>query len=267
MLNCSFVKLILTLYVIYLTGMNVYCQKLMTKLQLDTCRIFSLTDLSTDNPESIIVLDLSGIGLKEIPTEIFRFNNLQRLNLANNNISELSNGLFKLKNLQELNLEENKLIGLPSEIGNLQNLKKLNLTRTKVPYLPDEFAKLINLESLNLSWNDLNSKSIKTIFKLKELKILNLQRNLIDSLSQEIGNLDKLQILNLNFNPLGNLPEEIGNLLLLREIDLGKNTELHVLPEGFKKLVQLNYINLEQVPLSDIELKKLPKIDPENIEH
>ena len=241
--------------------------QLLIKSQLDTCPVYSDMSTAISNPEKVYVLDLRGTNLTQLPNEIDKFSNLQRLILANNDIRELKSGLFKLKNLQELDLEENKLKTLPAEIGNLKNLRKLNLTRTKIPSLPDEFANLVNLEYLNLSWNDLSPDKIKPVYKLGELLYLNLKRNLIDSLSADIASLKKLESLNLNFNPLKTLPEEIGELSELKEIDLGRNTDMVSLPVSFKKLKHLEYINLTGVSLPESELQKLPDIDPENIEN
>jgi Leucine-rich repeat (LRR) protein len=246
---------------------NSLSQKLLSKQELDTCRIFSTLEEALIRPECVYVLDLSGSSLDKIPADIIKLKNLQRLNLENNQITDLPAGIFQLGKLQELNLEENKLKSLPNLIGNLSKLKKLNLTRTKIPSLPDEFKKLSCLEYLNLSWNDLNPDSINPIFELRELTELNLQRNLIDSLSPEIGKLNKLHYLNLNFNPLRTLPEEIGNLISLQELDLGKNTDLISLPKGFKKLKNLEYLNLSGVPLTESELEKIPDINPDNIEY
>jgi hypothetical protein len=266
MFSIKFIKYYFLLLAFCFIEFFSFAQGVLTKSQLDTCRIYAGLDDALKIPEKVFVLDLSGSNINKIPGDIIKLINLQRLNLANNNISELPQGLFQLKYLQELNLEENKLNVLPATIGNLIHLKKLNLTRTKINSLPSEISNLNELENLDISWNDLHPDSIIAVFKLTKLKSLNLQRNLLDTLSPEIANLINLHKLNLNFNPLTTLPEQIGNLSNLVELDLGKNTELISLPTNFKKLIKLEYLNLSEVPLSAEEMQKLPAIDKENIE-
>ena len=99
------------------------------------------------------------------------------------------------------------------------------------------------------------------------LEDLNLMRNQLETLNPDICNFQNLLYLNLNFNPLQSLPEQFGNLNSLIELDLGKNTELRSLPESFKKLTNLEYLNLKSVPLSYQEKQKLPKLEEDIIEY
>ena len=96
---------------------------------------------------------------------------------------------------------------------------------------------------------------------------LNLERNQLEDISEQIRKLKKLEYLNLNFNPIKKLPEEICELKNLIELDLGKNSELRTLPINFYKLIKLEYLNLESVPLSAEEKRKLPKLPDDVIEY
>jgi Leucine-rich repeat (LRR) protein len=249
-----------------LIGQGILGQKILSWQELEKCTVYSDIEKALKNPDSVFVLDLSGNGFEKIPESIQKLKNLQKLILKDNSVSELPEWLFSLISLQELNLEENKLTELPSHIGKLSNLKRLNLTRTKIPCIPSELQSCTNLEYLNISWNNFTEDKILPIYKLTNLKGLNLARNQIEQISPEIANLINLMYLNLFFNPIQCLPEEIGNLTKLTELDLGKNTELAVLPFGFSKLVKLEYLNLKDVPLSEEEMKKIPAINIENIE-
>ncbi len=255
-----------TLLIILAFKISVNAQNLLNIKDLDTCTVFSSIEEALKTPEKVLILDLSANNLNDIPEKIVQFKNLQVLNLANNSITKLPNEIFELKNLQILNLEENRLKKLPEEIAQLQNLYNLNLTRTKIPSIPESFSKLKKLKILNLSWNGLKDDSIKPVFKLKQLQDLNLMRNQIEVLDSSICEMDSLLYLNLNFNPIKKLPENMGNLQQLIELDLGKNTELKSLPDSFKKLIHLEYLNLESVPLSYQEKKKLPKLPEDVIE-
>ena len=54
-------------------------------------------------------LDLSYIGLTEIPPEIFQLSNLQVLNLGENQITKIPDAIAALSNLQYLDLSDNKI--------------------------------------------------------------------------------------------------------------------------------------------------------------
>ena len=94
-----------------------------------------------------------------------------------------------------------------------------------------------------------------------------IKRNYLETLSPLIKNLQELKYLDLNFNPIKMLPEEICELENLVELDLGKNSDLRSLPNNFNKLNKLEYLNLESVPLTIEEKKKLLKLDKEVIEY
>jgi len=87
--------------------------------------------------EKFIVKELSLSDNKlegEIPKEIGKLNNLQRLYLYNNKLEgEIPKEIGKLTNLQELYLNSNNLEGeIPKEIGNLTNLQCLYLINNKL---------------------------------------------------------------------------------------------------------------------------------------
>ena len=67
-------------------------------------------------------LNLSDLGLTEIPTEIRALTNLRELYLSNNQISEIS-GLDALSNLTKLNLARNQI----REIKGIKTLVNLRL--------------------------------------------------------------------------------------------------------------------------------------------
>ena len=258
-------KIIITILALFYTVLA-QSQTLLSNGELDTCAIYTSVEEAVLNPEKVFVLDLSANNLDVLPKELEKLTNIQRINLSNNRLRGLPDFFFELKTLQEINLEENKLDSLPAKISNLTNLKKLNLTRTKIPTIPASFSKLVNLKELNLSWNNLKPDSILAVFDLTQLEDLNLMRNQLNVLDDRICKFNNLLYLNLNFNPLSKLPEQFGNLTQLIELDLGKNTELKSLPESFKKLVNLEYLNLKSVPLPFKEKQKLPKLDEDVIE-
>jgi Leucine-rich repeat (LRR) protein len=75
--------------------------------------------------DCFLELDLSGLSLDVIPKEIFKFKNLKKLNLRDNEITYVQNEISYLKKLEVLNLKNNMLKNLPN-ISNLKNLKYIN---------------------------------------------------------------------------------------------------------------------------------------------
>src|ERR1700733_12155102 len=85
-------------------------------------------------------LDLAGLGLLEIPQEIYQMTGLRYLALNRNQISSLSSAIENLTHLTDLNLSGNKLENLPPEIGRLPRLNRLFLSRNWISTLPIELA-------------------------------------------------------------------------------------------------------------------------------
>jgi Leucine-rich repeat (LRR) protein len=90
-------------------------------------------------------LDLSLLGLTELPPEIGNLVELQLLHLSQNQLSSLPPEIGNLSNLQGLDLYANPLTNLPPEIGKLESLCYLNLTANRLQYLPTELGQLHQL--------------------------------------------------------------------------------------------------------------------------
>ena len=79
---------------------------------------------------------------------------------------------------------------------------------------------------------DVKSQS-RTSSVLKNLKVLTLNNNQIESLPAEIGQLESLEKLDLAKNNLSELPPEIQQLKKLKKLNLKKN---NFSPEEIKKI-------------------------------
>ena len=73
-------------------------------------------------------LDLSGLGLKSLPPQVWNLTNLTFLNIEHNELTELPSEIGYLTNLTGLVLADNQLIGLPPEIVKLTQLDLLWLS-------------------------------------------------------------------------------------------------------------------------------------------
>ena len=86
---------------------------------------------------------------------------------------------------------------------NLKSLVDINLQYNNIQSIPplvrDDFPKL---ESLNLSYNQLTPASIRHLYCLPRLKLLDLQGNNLVTLPDDIKDLRHLEELNLSSNML-----------------------------------------------------------------
>lgn len=108
------------------------------------------------------ILDLKNCGLREIPDEIFEFDNLRIIDLGNdpycdvqdkNQILFIPSDIKKLRNLVKLVLSDNDLDFLSSDIVELPKLKYLDLRYNRLKAIPDKLASMSSMEELLLEGN------------------------------------------------------------------------------------------------------------------
>ncbi len=105
----------------------------------------------------LVGLGLSNLALAEVPQEVYRFKNLNKLYLGDNQLVSLSEDIKYLKQLRVLYLRNNKLAFLPSDISQLSQLQTLDLGNNQLAFLPKEIASLNQLHELYLDKNPLQS--------------------------------------------------------------------------------------------------------------
>jgi len=129
-----------------------------------------------------------------IPKTIGNLTKLKILSLLRNRAiwGPIPREIGNLVNLTELNLAENTLSGpLPPEIGKLTNLKKITLYANKLTGpLPPEIGNLVNLEFLDLDYNSLSGWLPLSISNLTKLLYFCLQRNKVEHIDPDNGQLD-----------------------------------------------------------------------------
>lgn len=94
--------------------------------------------------------------------------------LASQNIVEvIEEDLCYFQNLNSIDLSDNRV--RLEQLKNLKALSEVNLQYNQIQNIPplsvDDFPKL---ENLNLSYNNLTPSSLRNIYNLKKLKILDL---------------------------------------------------------------------------------------------
>jgi Leucine-rich repeat (LRR) protein len=173
-----FFKVALILLFVLTTKPTNAQNQLLDSLTLDTLTGFTNLQEALKNPEAVVKLVLRKQHLKSFPIEVFKFKNLQYLDISKNSISELPDSINLLSNLQYFACSKTGLNSLPKELGKLTNLIYLNFNQNDLESLPPQIGNLEKLEVLDLWSNNLDEYP-STLSSLKSLKVLDLRNILI----------------------------------------------------------------------------------------
>ncbi|KAG8475794.1 hypothetical protein CXB51_032579 [Gossypium anomalum] len=173
-----------------------------------------------DLDKSVRTLDLTQNKLVEIPMEISKLVNMQRLVRYSQLLLAICRVSFHV--IQTQILACNHIEQLPSTMGNLQSLKAMILDGNRITSLPDELGELVKLEKLSISGNMLMSLP-NTIGSLRNLSLLNVSNNKLKYLPESIGICSSLEELQANDNLIEELPASVCNLVQLKSLSLNNN--------------------------------------------
>jgi Leucine-rich repeat (LRR) protein len=261
-----------------------YISQLFWKLN-STKKTLNLNDFVVSKSK-IIRLNISSSNLKELPKELFLFENLEELDISNNkfldfeqlildlkklpnlkllvlgysNLKKLPQNIGILNDLEGISFRGNKLTNVDA-IGDLTNLKYLSFRRNKsLKDLPVSIKNLKCLQLLNLSGSGL-VRLRDELSECEQLKSIIANASNIENITNNIGNLYNLRVLNLGSNKIKIIPTSIGSLKKLIDLSLGSN-EIESLPRSISKLQNLDALGLEynrfkEFPIVILELKKL----------
>jgi internalin A len=116
-------------------------------------------------------LDLSNLGLTELPESIARLSQLRWLFLDHNRLTTLPESFAQLSQLQALSLSINQLATLPESVTQLSQLRFLYLSRNELTTLPESVAQLLQLQALSLDDNLLTTlpEALRKLTRLEKL--------------------------------------------------------------------------------------------------
>ena len=186
------------------------------------------------------------------------------IGFTDSNISEIDytekNIIHSLK--QQINrpipLKDKFDISLTCYVKENEDITYLRLSNCKLDYFPSEILKLTSLKHLDLRRNNIQLL-LNNIGFLSDLEYLNLRLNKLKTLPASIGLLSNLKYLNLSSNNLMEIPETIGDLGMLRELNLSNN-KLKSVPASLGDLQSLEKLNIKanfwiSLPESILKLK------------
>lgn len=187
-------------------------------------------------------LDLSDLGLEELPEPLELLAKFRELNLSNNRLQRLPEAAIQNVGLWKLDVSHNELPYLPQSIEQLTQLQELRAWNNRLSALPEAIGRLTELRFLDVGRNRLGALT-EAISQLTALHFLGLNDNRLAELPDAIGRLTALHFLSVNNNRLEVLPDAISRLTALRDLDLSRN-QLAALPESIGRLTALQDLNL-----------------------
>jgi internalin A len=108
-------------------------------------------------------LNLSGLDLEEVPSEIGKCTQLETFVLMESQfmafhekrkergkrLTKFSDAVLQLTNLKILNLHDNQITSIPETIGQLSNLTWLDLGHNQIAKVPETIGQMSNLTQLD----------------------------------------------------------------------------------------------------------------------
>jgi Leucine-rich repeat (LRR) protein len=221
---------------------------------------------ATARPDTVKYLLLNGLGLRNVPEEVYRFPNLEELDLSKNILTQLPARLTTdLPNLKRLTVLFNHIDDDSVFIAPNDHLLALTLQGNRLTRIPETVRNARNLESLWMGNNRLKELNVRALRGLKHLYDLNFYNAGLTTLPRQIRKLKHVQVLDLYYNDLTVLPKQIGRMRRLEQLAVANN-QLTALPPQLAKLkyLQLLYAhhnNLSKLPEQFARFRSLRLLD------
>jgi Leucine-rich repeat (LRR) protein len=148
--------------------------------------------------------------------------------------------------------------------NNPDSVTELNLNGRFLKNIPKEIGKFSKLIKLNLNSNELSKIDVEFLRALPNLREIDLSRNGIKEIPEDISELKYLEVLNLSTNPISELPKSLYSMKLLKDLDLGA-THIVVLSKEVRNLknltsLHIGYTDIRNIPLDLFALSKLERL-------
>ncbi|VAI63558.1 unnamed protein product [Triticum turgidum subsp. durum] len=198
-------------------------------------------------------LNLSGLGVPNVPPAAWETSDVVKLDLSKNLIEDLPNELSLCSSLQALILSNNKIKKWPGMVSSLPSLTSLKLDNNPLAEISStDLESLSKLEVLDLSGNASSLSEPAVVSSLPRLQELYLRRMKLQEFPIGLVQLKHLRILNLSQNNLSTIPEGIKDFTALIELDLSDNNITRLPAELGLLEPSLQVLKLDGNPLRSI---------------
>ena len=204
-----------------------------------------------DKPDTVKTLMLNKLDLEKFPMVVFKFKNLEKLDLSDNYIEKIPKSVSKIKNLKFLSISNNPIDNNKLKFKKNYHLKDLNLQYTGIQYIPRSVAKNRSLEVLFLGNNRYKKFRKRDFKRMDNLKALNLYNARLSELPLNVTKLKNLEELDLYYNNLKQLPKEICTMPKLKTLAVSNN-ELWSLPANIAQIKTLETLYAHHNKLDDL---------------
>lgn len=170
-------------------------------------------------------IDLDGSNLKILPDSIFKYKRIKDISIGYNpkiNWKKVSKQLQRFEKIECLIIQSQSLKRFPKELTILNNISELDLRQNSIKSFPIEIKKMDSIKIIDISINNIGLLKYNKIEKLfydlsgfKNLEVLLLTNNYLDTLPVAITKLNKLKTLFISNNIFTRLPKE---LLLFKKL-------------------------------------------------
>ncbi|GAB2777551.1 hypothetical protein GCM10027275_20840 [Rhabdobacter roseus] len=195
---------------------------------------------------------LNQLELSQVPYElVYRFPNLEELDLHGNELTDLRLDLARLPRLRQLDLRGNQLGKGTLALTKNSSLRILNVQANGLVDVPQAARACKGLTSLWLGRNALTGLSSRSFRKLKKLEDLNLYQTKLSTLPPGVRKLRRLEVLDLYYNEFTELPAAVTRLRRLTHLAVANN-QLTELPPRIDRLQRLHTIYVHHNRLSTL---------------
>jgi Leucine-rich repeat (LRR) protein len=146
-------------------------------------------------------LNLSHMGLTQVPAYLGTLPNLTDLDLSHNFLQAVPSAIQEMEALEDLDLSDNWITQFSCADWKCTHLTKLKLAQNELTQLPEDLEALEFLTDLDVEGNDLRSLP-DALIRLQHLVTLNCSDNCITHISSQILRAGSLSEVSLSDNPL-----------------------------------------------------------------
>ncbi len=210
------------------------------KVRSDSVTLSTVEELQMhEDTQAIQKINLSGLELGSVPAVIYRFPNLEELDVSGCGLEKLDLDVKRLPKLRMVNVSNNQLTEW--RISRNKSIAILNIQGTGLKRIPKEIGGCKGLSSVWLGFNtglDLRRRDFRRIRRVRDL---NLYRSELTALPRSIRRLRKLEVLDLYHNQLTALPSGLTRLRRLSHLAVSNN-QLTYFPDNMQRLRRLQFL-------------------------